>query len=111
MTATAVRIVGITIETACQRCGRTLRLTVPPEDVPVLNGQGALCGGCERDEGARSVTSCSANDRGRVSPVRFSMEAPGAGQRRPPRRESGGMGWRRRDASSARGQQRTGGHP
>ena len=52
MTATTMRIVGITVETECQRCGRSLRLTVPPENFPVLHGRGALCGGCGRDEAA-----------------------------------------------------------
>jgi hypothetical protein len=78
MTATAMRIVGITIETECQRCGRCLRLTVPPEDVPALHGHGALCGGCEADEVDGSVSPraprpdggsarpCD-NDRGRAS--------------------------------------------
>jgi len=65
MTATAVRIVGITIETECQRCGRSLRLTVPPEDLSVLHGQGARCGGCARDDVARSVTSPSPVPDGR----------------------------------------------
>jgi hypothetical protein len=55
----AVRIVGITIETECPRCGRSLRLTVPPEDLGVIHGEGVLCGGCGRGNDTRPGTPCS----------------------------------------------------